>query len=251
MNFYVNININEVYNKERKRRMENEQAIKDILIMNQKYKANNWNGIKEKGDNFKIICGNSPILFSAPHAVRQSRDGELKSADTMTGVIVEALCQRTKASGIIRTFNLNDDPNWENSGYGLKYKNAILDIINQRNILCMIDIHGCKSDYGFDIDIGTDNGKNINMANNFLNIINNGLIKCGKVETDKIFSASDSSVISKYINRKSNIACFQIEISSAIRKDMDRLIQLLDTFEEIIKNLEIEIEKMKVCEERD
>ncbi len=169
----------------------------------------------------------------------------------MTGVIVEELCRRTKAHGIIRTFNLIDDPNYEDSGYGFKYKKGILDIIEQKNIVCMLDIHGCRKGYGFDIDIGTDNGNNINRANNLLNIINMGLIKCGKVGIDTIFSASDSKTISNYINRKSNIACFQIEISSIIRKDINRLMQLLDAFEEIIKNLEIEIEKMKEFEERD
>lgn len=231
--------------------MQKEQEIIELLKMNEKYKVNNCNGLNHGGENFNIIYGNSPILLSAPHAVRQSRNGEIKKADTMTGVIVEDLCRRTKVNGIVRTFNLMDDPNDENSGYGLKYKNGILDIIKQKNIVCMLDIHGCGKEYGFDIDIGTDNRNNINRANNLLNIINMGLIKCGKVEIDKIFSASDCKTISKYINRKSNIACFQIEISSIIRKDINRLMQLLDAFEEIIKNLEIEIEKMNELEERD
>ncbi len=231
--------------------MKKEQEIIELIKMNEKYKANNCNGLNQGGENFNIIYGNSPILLSAPHAVRQSRDGQIKKADTMTGVIVEDLCRRTKTNGIIRTFNLMDDPNNENSGYGLKYKKGILDIIKQRNIVCMLDIHGCGKEYGFDIDIGTDNGNNIKGANNLLNIINMGLIKCGKVEIDKIFSATDNKIISNYINRKTNVACFQIEISSAIRKDINRLMQLLDAFEEIIKNLDIEIQKMKEFKERD
>lgn len=231
--------------------MEVEEKIKEILNVNQRYKANNWNGIRENENNFNIIYGKSPILLSAPHAVRQNRNGKIKSADTFTGPIVESLCKRTEASGIIRTFNLNDDPNSENSGYGLKYKNAILELITRNDIKCVIDIHGCRKDYDFDIDIGINNGKNINGTANSLSIIKNCVSRCGRVGVDRCFQASENTTICNYIHRKSGIDCFQIEISSAIRKDFERLLILLESFEQVIRELTKEIEKLPILDERE
>lgn len=231
--------------------MEVEESVKEILNANQKYKANNWNGIKENENNYNIIYGESPILLSAPHAVRQYRYGKIKSADTFTGPIVEVLCKRTQANGIIRTFNLSDDPNSENSGYGLKYKNAILEIIKQNNIKCLIDIHGCRKDYGFDIDIGINNGINANGTGKLLSTIKNGISRCGIIEVDRCFQASEDTNICNYIHRKGGIDCFQIEISSAIRKDFDKLLLFLDSFGQAIKELTEEIEKIQILDERD
>jgi len=55
----------------------------------------------------------------------------------MTGAIVEYLCLKTEVNGIIRTYNLGDDPNFENEGYGLKYKNAMLNRIKEKQIKCV------------------------------------------------------------------------------------------------------------------
>lgn len=90
--------------------MNNKEKMENILKVNELYIQNNHNGIKSDGQNFKIINGKIPILLSAPHAVRQGRNGNVKSAETLTGPIVEILCKTTGASGIIRTFNLDDDP---------------------------------------------------------------------------------------------------------------------------------------------
>lgn len=225
--------------------MEDKEKLEEILQLNEKYVANNFNGIKVNGDNFKFIDGNLPILLSAPHAVRQNRNGEVKSADMFTGPIVELLCKTTGASGIVRTFNLNDDPNFENSGYSLAYKKAILDYIKRRKIAIIFDIHGCSDNDDFDIDIGTNNGININKTENFLNIINSGLEKVGRATVDKKFKASNEKTVSNYIHRKSNIPCFQIELSASIRKNPDRLLVLLNEFGSIISELSQKIEQGK------
>ena len=223
--------------------MNDKEKLENILKLNEPYIQNNNNGIKTDGHNFKIINGKIPILFSAPHAVRQSRNGITKGADILTGAIVEQLCKTTGTRGIIRTFNLDDDPNYENQGHGLEYKNAILGIIKQNNISCVIDIHGCASGHSFDIDIGTNDGVNINKNKNLLNIINQGLLMVGKISVDRKFKASGGTTISNYIHKNSNIPCFQIEITSEIRRSPDRLLKMLNQFEIIIKELSAEIQK--------
>lgn len=100
--------------------MNNKNSLNLIFDLNEKYEANNCNGIVGTGNNYRIIPGKFPILLSAPHAVNQYRSGELKFADRFTGAIVELLCRLTGAYGIIRTFNLQDDPNSENAGLRIR-----------------------------------------------------------------------------------------------------------------------------------
>lgn len=225
--------------------MNSNEKLKYIRELNEKYRANNCNGISDTGVNFKIIYGNLPILLSAPHAVRQSRNGQIKGADTLTGPIVELLCERTGANGIIRTFNLQDDPNSENARYGLEYKKAILGLVEQKDISCMFDIHGCGDNHLFDIDIGTNNGININGANNFLDTIYEKLAAIGHTVVDKEFRASQDTTICNYISKKTDISCFQIELSTSLRKNPNKLLQLLDSFEMIIEELSKQIKSEK------
>lgn len=217
--------------------MNNINTLNYIRELNEKYKANNCNGLPNISTNFKIIHGKSPILLSAPHAVRQSRNGQIKGADTLTGPIVEFLCERTGANGIIRTSNLGDDPNSENIGYGLEYKQAILGLAKQTDIKCMLDIHGCNDNHSFDIDIGTNKGININGNNDFLNTIYGQLALIGQVTIDHTFRASQATTVCNYISKNADILCFQIELSTSLRKSPDKLLQLLDSFEIIINNL--------------
>lgn len=220
--------------------MNNVEKLKHIMELNEKYVANNCNGINSDV-NFKIIYGRLPILLSAPHAVKQNRNGVVKGADAITGSIVEFLCERTGANGIVRTFNLQDDPNFENVGNSLEYKKAILKLVKQNNISCIIDVHGCSNDHPFDIDIGTNNEINIMGFNNFLNIIYENLSTIGHTVIDKEFKASQPTTISNYISKKSNIPCFQIELSSSLRRDSKKLLQLLDAFKIIIEELSNQI----------
>lgn len=220
--------------------MNKNDTLNYIRELNEKYIANNCNGISNTGKNFKLIHGSLPILLSAPHAVRQSRNGQIKGADTLTGPIVEFLCERTCTNGIIRISNLGDDPNSENTGYGLEYKKAILDFAERTNIKCLIDIHGCGDNHPFDIDIGTNNGININYNNSFLNIIYEQLSSIGKATIDHTFKASKDITVCNYISKNTNIPCFQIELSTSLRETL--LLQLLDRFKIVIDNLARQIE---------
>ena len=221
--------------------MNNEDIIKNIEQLNEKYLKNNLQGTKKEQLYFKIIKGNKPIILSAPHAVRQNSPDKIKAAEKYTGAIVEYLCKKTGAYGIVRTANLGDNPNSENEGYGLKYKNAISQLIKENDIKCLIDFHGCKDTYGFDFDIGTSNKENINNKENYLKIIKTNLEKIGKVTIDERFRANREVVISNYISRNNKIACFQIEISKKLRESNQELIKLLYQLEVMIKNLYNEI----------
>lgn len=184
-----------------------------------------------------MIDGNIPILLSAPHAVKQYREGKIKSEDKLTGAIVEYLCEKTGASGIVRVCNYRDDPNYENSGESLKYKKTILEWIKEKDIAILIDVHGCTDRHGFDIEFGTNYGKNINQDTSYTEILKNEFAKIGKVVIDKEFKSARDTTVSSFINKNSGIPCIQIEISTKFRKEGENLIKLLGTFENAIKKL--------------
>ncbi len=211
--------------------------LEKIRKLDEKYKSNNYNGIKNKGNNFKIIEGNKPIILSAPHAVKQIREGRTKDEDKLTGAIVEYLCTKTGANGIIRTWNNNDDPNYYNSGNSLEYKKAILNCIKNKNIAILIDVHGCKDNHGFDLEIGTNNGENINYNTNYLEILKTEFSKIGKVVIDEKFKSSKPTTVSSFINKNSGIPCIQIEIASNLRNRESGLIKLLEVFENVIQKI--------------
>lgn len=194
-------------------------------------------GISGEDNNFKIINGDIPILLSAPHAVKQIREGKVKLEDALTGAIVEYLCVNAGTNGIVRTYNSNDDPNYENTGKALQYKKAILKCISEKNIPILLDVHACKDCYGFDIELGTNYGENINNDEEILEILKSEFSKIGRVVVDEKFKASKSTTVSNYINKNSDILCVQIEISKKFRRENEDLIKLLNTFESIINKL--------------
>lgn len=213
----------------------NEDKRHHIIELEEKYSENNYNGIDNGKCNFKIIQGEVPILLSAPHAVKQYRDGKIKAEDRFTGAIVEYLCEKTGVNGIIRVYNDSDDPNYENNGSSLKYKEAILDLIKEKDIVLLIDLHGCKDTHGFDIELGTNYGENINYDEKYLDILRNNFSTLGKIVVDNKFCAIRNTTVSNFINKKSNIQCVQMEISKRFRND--NLLKLLDVFEIIIKEI--------------
>lgn len=210
----------------------------EIEYLNEKYKVNNANGIENiSSPNYTFINGHIPILLSAPHAVKQGRNGIQKAEDANTGGIAEYLCNVSNCYGIIRNHNKLDDPNNDNFGLGLAYKQKILSAIREYNIKLVLDIHGCSNSHDFDFCIGTNSRRNLNGQDNILDILNIGLSSIGKTAIDEYFKASLDGNISKYVSHNSPIPSIQLEISSEFRRDNNRLEQLLVVLETSINNI--------------
>lgn len=93
-------------------------------------------------------------------------------------------------------------------------------MIYKHNIKVFLDIHGAKDTDEFDVDIGTDEKRNLNGKTQILeNLIKNlnekGITKIG---IDKKFKACTMHTLTKKIASSTNIACMQIEIT---RKYLD------------------------------
>ena len=223
--------------------MENKEKIKFLKKAEEKYYQNEYDGNPTEANiNFKLIPGKLPILLSAPHAVNQTRDGKIKFADKMTGSMVELLCKETGAYGIIRTYNMQDDPSADNTGHGLLYKKAILELMERKPIRCLIDLHGCRDNSAFDMDIGTNQGKNTQGNQELISWVRDQLAKAGRTGVDYFYTAERNTTVCNYVSSEKGIPCIQIELSATLRTDPDKLISLISALEEVITHVERQLE---------
>ena len=196
----------------------------------------------EKNKSFETIKGKIPILISAPHSVRQIRNGKIKGKDIYTGPIAIVLQQETNCHCIYKTKNNNDDANYDIENN--TYKEEILKIIKQNNIKLLLDIHGASDEHGFGVDIATGERENLNGNEKALEILVEVLKKhnIGNIEIDKVFIAKSIHTICKTIAEKTSIPCIEIEIAKKFRdiNNFSNISKIIEALKEYI----IEIEKM-------
>ena len=115
---------------------------KEFIKLNKKF--DEFNKENEKNKSFETIKGKIPILISAPHSVRQIRNGKIKGKDIYTGPIVIILQKEADCYSIYKTKNNNDDANYDIENN--TYKEEILKIIEENQIKLLLDIHGASND---------------------------------------------------------------------------------------------------------
>ncbi len=200
--------------------MKNEALLKQIKDTEQKFKVNNYKG------NSLCSCivekyGNLPILLSAPHAVKQIRNGEIKTHEFYTGAIVECMAKQIGCACITKQYLIenaaNDDPNTDNAY--CSYKTAISQFLQEHTIKLFVDIHGLSSKRESIIDICIDKGKNVNdmaLVSKLQECIHNkfGTNTCS---IDKYFQAFSDNIMSKWVHSAFDISALELEINGAYR----------------------------------
>ncbi len=206
---------------------------KQILFYNNKI-------VQNGNKSFEIEEGTIPIILSAPHCVPQSRNGRIKQAEGETGAIVQILAQKTGCYAIFKTSHQNDDANYDIDKN--IYKENLREIIKRKNIKLLLDFHGAKNENAFDIEIGTDEGKNINQEIYIVIELKEKLKHQGifNIVENQKFKASSIHTISKYIHETTNISCIQLEITGRYRH-----LEYLDGIKKLIMGMEEFIETIK------
>ncbi len=214
--------------------MHNEVIIQQIRQTEQKFKENDYKGTSVHSCMVEQY-GNLPILLSAPHAVKQIRNGEIKAHEFYTGAIVECLAKQIGCACITKQYLIenspNDDPNTDNAY--CSYKTAINQFLHEHRIKLFIDIHGLSSKRDSIVDICIDNGKNVN---NMAYVAD--LQKCiedkfgaNKSSVDRYFKAFSENIMSKWVHTNFNISAIELEINGAYRWfEGDTAKQSLDLF---------------------
>lgn len=162
-----------------------------------------------------ILKGNNKVMFSAPHAVEQTRDGKIKFAEKETGDIAKEL-NKMGFSCIIKTKNVGDDANYDlNSAY----KNDLLNFIKQNKIEALIDLHQLSPmrEQMICIGAGGDEYLNLQGSYNKAKTIQQHFAKFFKnVTINEPFAAKGEGTIARYVSKNCNIPCVQIEINSQL-----------------------------------
>ena len=197
------------------------------------------NKLLKEEQTFEVIEGKIPVLLSAPHSVRQLREGKIKGKDRYTGAITIELAKQTNSFAIYKTYNNQDDASYDIENN--EYKEKVLELIDKHNIKVFLDIHGAKDTDEFDVDIGTDEKRNLNGKTQILeNLIKNlnekGITKIG---IDKKFKACTMHTLTKKIASSTNIACMQIEITRKYRdlEQVEKMEKIINAIKSWIKEI--------------
>ena len=181
-------------------------------------------------DDYTILKGSIPVLFSAPHTMYQLRDdGTTKLKEPYTKAIAIYLNKYCNTYAIVKNNDTGIDSNRDNYD---QYNVEMRRLIKENNIKLVIDLHGASKDREFDIEIGTlynlsadfSTIKELEEAfteNGINNINHNNPFKGGAI-TQGIYSLDDVDVI-------------QIEINGKYRdyndpESLEKLIQSLKNF---------------------
>lgn len=165
-----------------------------------------------------ILDGNKKVMFSAPHAVEQTRDGKTKFAEPETGEIVKLL-NSLGYPCIIKTENLNDDAN---NDLECNYKKDLVEYIKNNKIVALIDLHEMAPTRQQWICLGTGGEKCLNLLGDHKKeskIIEMLSQYFDNVSLNNPFSASGMGTISRYMSECCNIPCVQIEINCKLFLD--------------------------------
>ena len=193
------------------------------------HEINELENLKYEND-YMILKGNVPILFSAPHTMYQSKeDGPIKLKEPYTKAIALYLNKYCNTYAIVKNNDTGIDSNRDNYD---EYNVGMRRLIKDYNIKLVIDLHGASKDREFDIEFGTLNNLSADFStikeleeafteNGINNINHNDPFKGGAI-TQGIYSLDDVDVI-------------QVEINGKYRdynniKELENLIQSLQNF---------------------
>ena len=194
---------------------------------------------KEKRESYILMPGKGNIMISTPHSVEQTRDGQIKFGEYETGVLAMLLHDKLNCPVICKTFNNNDDANFDEKS---NYKDELEKYIKSNNIKYLIDLHQLSPKRIEMVDIGTGKGNNLHGDMKLLSTVNNCFAYAGinPVCIDKPFAAALPITISSYIASTCKIPCVQIEINSKLLcsgYEEYKFFDILEVLENIVKGL--------------
>lgn len=197
----------------------------------------------ESMETFQITEGELPVILSAPHSVTHFRNGKEKIGECMTGALVTILQKRLNCYCISKTKNDLTDPNFDDVH---PYKEAIKQLVREKHISYLLDLHIMSSKRDPAIEIGTGKGKNIFHDFQFVTILKETFEKfqIRPVIVDELFSGGFKNTVSSEISRSTNIPCVQIEINW-------RLLDLASSNHQVVDVLNaLEESILKIIEKR-
>lgn len=164
----------------------------------------------DNNEDYVVYKGKLPVVLTAPHTMQQIKeDGSIKLSEPYTKAIALYVSKNINCNSLIKLKDTGIDSNSDNID---EFKLVLKDLIDDKNIKLLIDIHGASKDRDFDIELGTLNNmsadystinelKEAFIENGINNIVINDPFKGGGI-TRYIYGMTDIDVIQIEINRK-------------------------------------------------
>lgn len=208
--------------------------INELRNINYQFLVNDRNGMKIDNKNYIFKNGKLPILFSAPNAVKQFREFNVKPSDYLTGPLAIYMANIFDCSYFVRVCNDYDDPNYPVGITLANINNTYLinlnKFIKQSRPFLLIDIHGCRDDKEYDCSMWSDNYNTCDYQ--IISIFEKNFIKYN-LSVD-----NGSEYLGGQVTRQCSMFtnAFQIEIKRKIRTLKLENYYLLESFIESMGN---------------
>lgn len=174
-------------------------------------------------NHFAVIDGQKDVILSAPHVYphkRPSLRGVLKQGEEYLDQVVIDVCASSHSYGIYLNQVCSEyDPNYQKLASN-PYKQVIKDLILQKKINTVIDLHGLSNDHQYDIAIYycIRFQKSKKLALEFLDILSKKKEFKGISFHIGYMAKNLQETVTEYVCEKLRKPAFQIEISRDIRK---------------------------------
>ena len=172
---------------------------------------------EDNEEYFETQKGNIPILISAPHGARHLRKGKWKEEDEYTSSIAIKLAEATGAHVIYVKNRTHEDPNYIERS---RYKDKIREIVQNKKIKFLLDMHGVNKDRPFKICVGTRyNNKNESSCPTYKDTIEEVLrdFQEPPIFNRRNFKAKKKATVTSFARKECGIESAQVEINARYR----------------------------------
>lgn len=196
--------------------------------------------------SFELIPGGGSVLISAPHAVLQTRKGEVKCAERFTGMLCRLMHEKIHCPVIYKTRHLRDDANFDPVS---DYRDALCRYVQQHHVGLVIDLHQMKPERTLDVCIGTGRGRNLMgqtaLVDRFVTCFANLGIK--SIAVDEPFAATNANTVCTTVAERCKIPAVQLEINTRLLMsgyDEYRFLPVLDALCALAQQLDAGRQRM-------
>ena len=182
--------------------------------------------------DYIIKKGSIPILFSAPHTMKQIKeDGSIKLNEPYTKAIALYLNNHFNVNCMIKIKDSGLDSNRDNRD---EYKRELIRFVKDNNIKLVIDLHGASKNQDFDVEFGTLN--NLSADYSTIKELEKFFIENG-ISNIKHNDPFKGGAITQYLYGINDIEVIQLEINYKYRdyNNTDNIKLLIDCIEKFIK----------------
>ncbi len=195
---------------------------------------------KEHCCSYELLSGEGSVLISAPHAVLQTRKGEIKCAERFTGMLCRMMHERIQCPVIYKTRHLRDDANFDPVS---DYRDALCQYIKRHQVRLVIDLHQMKPERHTDVCIGTGRGRNLMGQKGLVDSFKQCFTALGipQVTVDEPFAAIHPCTVSATVAERCKIPAVQVELNTRLLMngyEDYRYMDILDALCELVASLD-------------